>query len=716
MRAARNNTPPNRLARATSPYLRQHAHNPVDWFPWCEEALRKAEREDKPIFLSIGYSACHWCHVMERESFEDKDTAALLNAHFVSIKVDREERPDLDELYMSAVQLTTQNGGWPMSVFLTPERMPFYCGTYFPPSDQHGRPGFQTVLRALAKAWREQRDFIRGNARQLTECLRLGGAGRPEESAPIRPDLIRHAAAALSMSFDPEHGGWGGAPKFPAPASIATLLRHAWRHGDSHALAMASSTLEAMARGGIHDHLGGGFHRYAVDAAWHVPHFEKMLYDNAQLAAAYLEGYQCTKKSLFRETAEGIFRYVLRDLISPEGGFFSSEDADSDGQEGMFYLWKRDELDAVLGKDDAALFAHCYNVRPEGNFDSPETRHAGMNILRRAWPIDPHEAVFCGMEATALEAALEPMRTRLFNVRAQRARPGRDDKAIASWNGMMIAAFARGAQALHEPRYAEAARRAAGFTLERLRHDGLLARSYRDGATSAPGFLDDYAQVASALVDLYETEFDARWLREAKLLADRMIALFWDREAGGFFSAPHGQEDLIARLKPVYDTAEPSGNAAAATLLLRLAAYFDNAEYRKTAEIVLEQNAALLETVPQAMGRMLCAADQYLHPPTEIVLVGPRSCADVQRMVRALHEHFLPNKVVALADAEDDDPVASRRRPWAAVNAMQRGAATALVCSDFTCLPPLATPEALAQALEKANGRTHECAHGSSSD
>jgi uncharacterized protein YyaL (SSP411 family) len=598
----------NRLAGEQSPYLLQHARNPVDWYPWSAEALRRAERENKPIFLSIGYSACHWCHVMERESFAEASTAAVLNEHFIAVKVDREEHPELDEIYMTAVQLMTGRGGWPLSVFLTPDLKPFFGGTYFPPADYPGLPGFKKVLRAVADLWRTQPRQVAESAEEICRALRAGLT--PATSSVERPDtlLLDHAVAELQAEFDPVCGGFGGAPKFPPYGALKLLLRQHRRTGDPQPLEMAGLTLDRMARGGIHDQLGGGFHRYAVDAGWLTPHFEKMLYDNAQLAQVYLEAWRITGKNLYRGVAAGIFDYVLREMTDPRGGFYASQDADSEGKEGKFYLWRAGEFRDILGEAESDLFCSYYGVSDQGNFE-------GANILHV--PDEPdHFARRRGISEKELHERLAPLRLRLLAERNRRIPPGRDEKIVAAWNGMMIAALARGGQALGEKAYVEAAGRAADYVLNEMFRDGTLLHVSRGDAQSKnaiPGFLDDYAEMTGALLDLYEAGRDRRRLEAADRLCRRMEDDFWDEAQGGFFFTSAAHQNLLLRTKPFYDNPLPSGNAAAARALLRLSKLLDDPRRFRKAEQLLALATGAMRIQPRAHLGLLCATAGYLQ-------------------------------------------------------------------------------------------------------
>jgi len=667
----------NRLIHEKSPYLLQHAHNPVDWYPWGQAALDKARQEDKPIFLSIGYSTCHWCHVMEHESFENDDVARVLNEHFVPVKVDREERPDLDRVYMLFVQASTGSGGWPMSVWLTPEGKPFFGGTYFPPDTRYGRPGFRTILESLARAWREERDKVEQSGAQVVEQLRHYSQQGNEHGEQMGQNALDSAFFAFRRSFDARLGGFGSAPKFPRPSVLNFLLRY----GNDEAREMVFVTLRAMAKGGMHDQLGGGFHRYSVDENWFVPHFEKMLYDQAQLAISYLEACQITGDAEFAGVARDIFDYVLRDLTHPEGGFNSAEDADSaadaarpkEKSEGAFYIWSHQELVDALGEPDATVFGQRFGVKVNGNVEEdPHGEFGGRNILYQAKdvPVD------------------EPFRAKLLEIRSRRPRPHLDDKILAGWNGLMISAFAKGAQVLEETRYVAAARKARNFLHGHLwrEADATLLRRYRDGDSAIEAFLDDYAALINALVDLYETTFDPADLMWATQLAQRAIALFEDKERGGFFSSPANQGDLILRLKDDYDGAEPSGNSVMALALLRLARITGKNDLRKAAERTLEAFSGKMLAGGTGLPQMLVAQMFAMGKPMEIVLAGP----DEQQiaMLSEIRKRFLPNAVVMRAfEAPTPMPPVD-------------GRATAYVCENYACKLPVTEAGALAKLLQ----------------
>jgi uncharacterized protein len=658
----------NRLAGATSPYLLQHAGNPVDWYPWGPEALAKAREEDKPILLSIGYAACHWCHVMERESFEDEDTAALMNELFVSVKVDREERPDLDAIYMDAVQAMTGHGGWPMTVFLTPDGTPFFAGTYFPKEDRHGLPALTKVLTAVADVWRDRRDeVVQQGSRVLTAIEQE--SRRAASSEPLSEHLLFEAHANLRRSFDPTWGGFGGAPKFPQPMAVEFLLRSHLR-GMADSLDMARRTVHRMASGGIHDQVGGGFHRYSVDERWHVPHFEKMLYDNAQLARLYVHAWQVTGADRYRRVAQDTLGYLERELRHPEGGFFSSQDADSEGEEGTFFAWTWGELVDLVGEDGA----RAYGATPEGNWEH------GRNVL---W-----------LEERGAEPDDE-LRSRLFEAREHRPKPATDDKVLVGWNGLAISALAEAGRALVEPRFVEMAVQAADFVLANLRRDdGRLLRSWREGRASGLGYLDDHALLADGLVSLYETTFDPRWFHEAKWVAAAMVELFRDEQGGGFFQTGSDAEALVIRPKELFDNAVPSGNSAAATVLQRLALLTGDVELEWAGVDAVRVVADLMVRAPSVLGQALSALDLYVGPSREVAILGEPGGQDTDRLVREVHERFLPNVVVAVGGPDHDDQI-----PLLADRTMVDGRATAYVCQRFVCQLPITEPEALAAQL-----------------
>jgi uncharacterized protein YyaL (SSP411 family) len=678
----------NRLAHETSPYLRQHAHNPVDWYPWGPEALERARKLDRPIFLSIGYSACHWCHVMEHESFENEEIARILNDHFVSIKVDREERPDLDQIYMAAVQALTGQGGWPMTVFLTPDLKPFTGGTYFPPDDRYGRPGFKRVLLSLAEWWKTRRQEIEDSAGQLTEHLQSPGRLEHEEGE-LGPATLQQAVSGLSRAFDAQHGGFGSAPKFPHPMDLRVLLRAWKRFGTEHALHMVRVTLDHMARGGIYDHLGGGFARYSTDARWLVPHFEKMLYDNALLTVCYTEAYQATGDPAYHDVVAETIGWVLREMTSPEGPFYSTLDADSEKEEGKFYVWTAAEINELLGRD-ADLFSSVYNIDPDGNWEH------GKNILHCSKTFE-QLARLHGLDEQELRDTTNRCRLRLWEVRGKRVGPGRDEKVLTSWNGLMIGALAQAAAAFDRQDWAGSAGRAADFILEHMRaSDGRLLRTWAaGGAAKLNAYLEDYSFLIDGLVSLYEATFEPRWIEEAVRLADVLVEQFWDETDGGFFYTGRDHEKLIARGKDPHDNAIPSGNSMAVTALLRLYKLTGRDDLHERSRRTLDLYQGLLTAHPLAAGQMLIALDFQLGPVQEFAVVGDPASEPTQRVLRAIRRPFVPNRVVALrtpaAGAEKLLPLLADKQP--------RGDVTTYLCQDFTCQAPLVGAEAVEAAI-----------------
>ncbi|MDR3634159.1 MAG: thioredoxin domain-containing protein [Isosphaeraceae bacterium] len=675
-----SNRPVNRLAEETSPYLLQHAHNPVDWYPWGEEALLRARSEGKPIFLSIGYSACHWCHVMERESFENPAIARTMNDHFINIKVDREERPDLDQIYMSAVQAMTEHGGWPMSVFLTPDLKPFFGGTYYPPDDSRGMPGFPRVLLSVHRAWQERRDEIEAHAGQMVEHLNAL-THLPEGQGGLSERLIEQAARQLERSFDPAHGGFGSAPKFPHAMDLRLLLRHFARKGDAHALHVVRHTLDKMARGGLYDHLGGGFARYSTDDRWLVPHFEKMLYDNALLTSAYLEAYQVTGDVELARVARETMDYVLTRMTSSDGAFYSTEDADSEGEEGKYYVWTIAEVNGILGAERGRVFCYAYDVTESGNWE-------GKNILNLPKTV-AQAAKMLGREENELRSELDEDRSRLLATRENRTPPGKDTKVLTSWNGLMIVALAEGGRVLKDERYIDAATRAAGFLLDRMRDDrGRLRHSFKDGQARFNGYLDDYANLVDGLTRLFEVTGAGQWLEAALALSDVMIEEFADSERGGFFYTGESHEALITRPRDTYDNATPSGNAMAATALLRLAALTGRSALLDSGRKTLESMQVILEKAPTAAGQSLIALDFLLGPTQEFAVFGGWDRTELRAVLEAINGRFLPHKVVAPVPPEAKlDLVASL--PLLAGRSARDGCTTTYVCENFACREPV---------------------------
>jgi uncharacterized protein YyaL (SSP411 family) len=702
----------NQLADQKSPYLLQHAHNPVDWYPWGPTAFEKAQRENKPIFLSIGYSTCHWCHVMERESFENQQTADILNRDFVAIKVDREERPDIDRIYMTFVQATTGSGGWPMSVWLTPDLQPFFGGTYFPPVNRFGHPGFPAVLTQIATAWRTQHAQILDSARDAVEQLRKQVTVQPTHTgwADIDAATIDTGFFVFRRTFDSRLGGFGGAPKFPRPSVHNFLLRYYARTKSEDALEMVLKTLREMAKGGMHDQLGGGFHRYSVDERWFVPHFEKMLYDQGQLAIAYLEAFQITHDRQYAAVARRIFDYVLRDMTDSGGAFYSAEDADSAADasqptvkgEGAFYIWSANEIRALVEAPVSDWFFHRYGVLEGGNVSSdPHEEFTGRNILYQANEIED-TALHFDHTVDEIRAGLERAGETLLAARGKRPRPHLDDKVLTSWNGLMISALALGGAVLEEPRYAEAARSAAEFLIAHMvdPQSGILLRRYRDGDAAIPGFLDDYALFAQALLDLYETQFDRRHLDLALRLAEKQRELFEDTAQGAFFSSTEGASGLVLRVKEDYDGAEPSGNSVALMNLLRLAQITNRVDLRASAERLLAAFAARLTAAPVALPQMLAACEFRLGEPRQIVLVGDRDAEDTKALLRTLHSRFVPHRIVLLVDSPEARAALSADIPTIAAMERIEGHASAYVCRDYTCQLPVYESDRFAELIQ----------------
>jgi uncharacterized protein YyaL (SSP411 family) len=682
----------NRLIHEKSPYLLQHVYNPVDWYPWGDEAFAKAKQEDKPIFLSIGYSTCHWCHVMERESFEDPEIARLMNQWFVSIKVDREEHPDLDQVYMHAVTTLTGQGGWPLTVFLTPDLKPFFGGTYFPPERRWNVLGMKELLPGVAEAWKNRRTEMVTSAEQLTASLneQLANAAPP---GTITLETLQTAFNQAVSAFDPSHGGFGNAPKFPRSHGLSFLLHYFARTGTAQALEMVTTTLDHLARGGIHDQLGGGFHRYSTDAHWLVPHFEKMLYDQALLAKTYLEASRITKRADYADVARGIFEYVLRDLTDSQGGFYSAEDADSEGQEGTFYVWTPQEIAGVLGPDEAELFNRFYGVSPDGNFEH------GTSILHIEQPLEAF-AKLKGFHLQELLQRLATSRANLLAARATRVRPHRDDKILTSWNGLMIAALAYGASTLNQARYLQAAQRAAEFILTTLTRDRMLLRRYRDGQALYPGTLEDYAFFSYGLFELYEASFDSRWLSHAKQLATHMIERFWDHEASGFFLRDKTAAPLIVSSKEVYDGATPSGNSVAALVLLKLGRLTADRQLGELGRRALEGFVQTVGHAPFNSPQMLIAWDFALGPTKEIVIAGGPSAPLTAKMVRALHDRFLPRTVTVMHSVGPDQKAIEALVPYVKAQSPLSDTPTVYVCENDICNLPTTDLERLAELLE----------------
>ncbi len=704
----------NKLIDETSPYLLQHAHNPVEWYAWGDEAFAKAKAEDKPLLVSIGYSACHWCHVMEHESFEDEATARVMNEHFVNIKVDMEERPDVDQIYMTFVQLTTGRGGWPMNVFITPEKLPFFGGTYFPPGPRYGMPSWQQILVSIAEAWRDKRDELMKSANEIVGEIRRVGISDFSTEA-LTTDQLDSAFQSFVRSFDKTNGWFGGAPKFPPSMSLEFLLRYWKRTGDESALEMVTFTARKMAEGGIYDRLGGGFHRYTVDAIWLVPHFEKMLYDNAQLIRIYLHLYQITGEDMFRRIAVDTLEYVKREMLDDAGGFYSSQDADSEGEEGKFFVWTPAEIEALVGPADAKIFHFFYDVSEEGNFEEKNILHVRYSLEAAAQALK--------IDQQKLTEVLENTKARLFAEREKRIKPFRDERVLTAWNGLMLAAFAKAAAVLANEEYLEIANRNADFILEQLqepttrsagrppdeasapllkpggelnpatppqtRRGARLLRTWKDGRAKLNAYIEDYANLADGLIELYQTSGEARYLTEAKRLADLMITEFWDEDNGGFYFTSADHEELIVRTKDFYDNATPSGNSAAADVLLRLSKFYGEEKYERFAATVLRLAASQIRRHPQGFGRALSAMEFHLAPVKEIAVIGPRG-NDLEREVQ---DRYLPNTVVALSEA------ASSEVPVMNGKVMIDGNPTAYVCENFVCKRPVTSAEELMELL-----------------
>ena len=675
----------NHLAHESSPYLLQHAHNPVDWFPWGTQALEKARLEDKPIFLSIGYAACHWCHVMAHESFQDASIAALLNANFVSIKVDREERPDLDSIYMGFLVATTGQGGWPMSIFLTPETKPFYGGTYFPPARRYNMPSFYEVLKTIIRLWQSDRQGILTSSQQLIQSLQPPPAAQDGERQ-LSSDLLTQVTSTITGQYDWHNGGWGNAPKFPQPMLLEFLLRQADR-GQQASLKMAAHSCHAMAQGGMYDVLGGGFARYSVDATWLVPHFEKMLYDNAQLALLYLHAYQLTREDFFRQVCEATLDFVLRELAHPEGGFYSSLDADSEGEEGKYYLWTpRQVRDALPVATDADLFIAAYGVSSEGNF---ETR----NILRRVIS-DEQLARQFNLEPGDVARRLTEINQRLLLARDSRVRPNTDDKVLVSWNALMLIALAQAGRALSRPDYLQAALKNAHFILEHLYAEGKLLRSWRQGVARQSAFLEDYAGLALALLSLYQADPHPLWYHTSLDLLGHILAHFSD-PSGGFFDTPDYHESLLIRPKDQQDTATPSGNALTAMLLLQFATYEGRADWRQMAEKMLSSNLGMMLRYPSAFAAWWSAADFTLGPVHEVAILGDPSETATQALLQPLWQSYYPRLVLAASPfpPPSSSPALLQDRP------LNNGLPTAYVCQGFVCQLPVNQPQAMLDQL-----------------
>lgn len=665
-----NNVVPNRLINEKSPYLLQHAYNPVDWFPWGQEAFEKAKAEDKPIFLSIGYSTCHWCHVMAHESFEDEEVAALLNKHYVSIKVDREERPDIDQIYMGVCQAMTGQGGWPLTIIMTPDKEPFFTGTYFPKKDRWGRAGLMDILGQIAGLWQKDREHIYDISRRVAEAVKKQSESRQGE---LGKHVVEEAFEQFNTRFDGEYGGFGSAPKFPAPHNLIFLL-HYWKEsGEKRALEMVEKTLGCMAQGGIYDHIGFGFHRYSTDRRWLVPHFEKMLYDNALLAVAFLEGYQATGNKKYKDVTEEVFTYIERDMTSPEGGFYSAEDADSEGVEGKFYVWTTEEVKRILGEEDGELFCRIYDMTDDGNFEGKNI----PNLIKTA-------------ENGLPENVLQRCREKLFKEREKRPHPHKDDKILTSWNGLMIAALARGARVLQNEKYAIMAKKAVDFIFSKLvREDGRLLARYRDGEAAIPAYLDDYVFLAWGLLELYETTFDVGYLRKALELNRQMLDLFRDEEKGGLFFYGKDGEELLTRPKEIYDGAIPSGNSVAAYNMLKLSRITGDQNLEEHARRIFNAFAGEVILHPSAHSFLMTALQFALGASREIVIAGAIDADDTVEMIWKIHSLYLPDTVAIFHPVDNDGEQIWELIPFIKDMKPLEGKATAYICENFACRPPV---------------------------
>ena len=678
---------PNRLISEKSPYLLQHAYNPVDWYPWSDEAFEKAKREDKPIFLSIGYSTCHWCHVMAHESFEDPEVAKLMNDVFVSIKVDREERPDLDHVYMTVCQMLTGSGGWPLTIVMTPQKKPFFAATYIPKGSRFGRTGMMELIPRIKEIWAKRRGEVIESAEKIVDTLKV--TEKDTSGDDLTSSVLKKAYLELEQRFDKEYGGFSDAPKFPTPHNFRFILRYWRRSGDNRALEMVEKTLQAMRQGGIYDQVGYGFHRYSTDKKWLVPHFEKMLYDQAMLAMAYTETYQATGKEVYADTAREIFEYVLRDMTALEGGFFSAEDADSEGVEGKFYVWTDEEIRRVLNKEDADLIIRVLNIEKEGNFEEEATKRlTGENILHLK-KSTPELASDLKMSVEDLEHRIESARRKLFEVRKKRVHPYKDDKILTDWNGLMIAAFAQGARVLGEKAYENAGRKAADFIMTHMRaQDGRLLHRYRDGDAGINSNLDDYAFFVWGLIELYEATFETGYLKTALELNGDMLKHFWDSKEGGLFFTPDDGEGLIIRKKEVYDGAIPSGNSVAMFNLLRLARLTGDSDLDEKAAKIGRAFSEQVKQLPSGYTQFLISADMSIGPSYEVVVAGSSNAKDTVEMLKALNTPFIPNQVILFRPTDQKSPDIDTIAEFVKNHVSREGKATAYVCLGNACKAP----------------------------
>jgi uncharacterized protein YyaL (SSP411 family) len=704
---------PNRLVKEKSPYLLQHAFNPVDWYPWGEEAFEKAHKEGKPIFLSIGYSTCYWCHVMEREVFENDSIAALMNKFVVSIKVDREERPDIDRVYMTALQAMTGSGGWPMSIFMTPDLKPFFAATYIPPTPKSGRAGFSDLLQHIHEIWTHDRQKIYESSEKVGEYLRQVSAPAVKATEAGQEELEK-GFASFSRMYDSRNAGFGSAPKFPRPVSLYFLLRYYKRTGEQHALEMSLETLRKMARGGIYDHVGGGFHRYATDERWHVPHFEKMIYDQAQLVISYLEAYQITHDVFFAEVARDILAYVQRNMTDSNGGFYSAEDAESvidrsnpeKKEEGAFYTWTKKEIDANLSAQESRVLDYYYGVQDKGNVVAGPQRSLGAkNILYIAHSME-ETAKYFNLKPESVRKTLSLAKEKLSQQREKRPKPHLDDKILVSWNGLMISAFARAYQVLGSEEYLRAAEHASSFVLKTMYDPKtrILLRRYRDGEARFEATLEDYAFLTQGLIDLYEASLDIRWIKNAIELTERQNALFYDSKDGGFYDITGSDKTILIRTKESYCGAEPAGNSIAIFNLLRLSQMTDNRNYRQMAERSLAYFGQQMTTSPQDVPQFLAALDFSLSKPMQVIIAGKPRNQDTQAILKELHSRFIPNKIVLLADATEGQEVLSSYIPFVEGIRMVNGKATAYICENYACQLPTSDLRVLAQQLDRKQG------------
>ncbi|WXG44182.1 MAG: thioredoxin domain-containing protein [Promethearchaeati archaeon SRVP18_Atabeyarchaeia-1] len=692
----------NRLISEKSPYLLQHAHNPVDWYPWGSEAFEEAKKQDKPIFLSIGYSTCHWCHVMEKESFEDPEVARLMNDSFVSIKVDREERPDIDSTYMAICQMMTGSGGWPLTIIMTPDKKPFFSSTYIPREAKFGRLGMKELIPRIRELWNSQREQLVNSAQgivmRLTKAEYALEASGEEKSGE---ETLDTAYNSLSAEFDEEHGGFGGAPKFPTPHHLTFLLRYWKRTTYDKALLMVEKTLTSMRLGGIFDQVGFGFHRYSVDSRWFQPHFEKMLYDQATLTMAYAEAYQATKKEEYKRTADEILNFVLRDMTSPQGGFYTSVDADSEGQEGKFYLWRKDEIKQILSPEEAELFSSVFNVQENGNFPDETTyKDTGNNILCMSKSLE-RTSTDTGIPIRELRERLEAARRKLFSARERRIHPSRDDKILTDLNGLMIAGLAEAAQTFDEPKYSELGKRAADFLLSKMCDSkGKLYHRFKDGEAAIPGFLDDYAFLVWGLTELYEATFETGYLESAIQLTEYTAKHFWDLENGGFYLSADDAEEVIVRKKDAYDGAHPSGNSVATLNLLHLAHMTEKPEFEDRASRVIHTLSGTMSRAPAAYTQLLTALDFAIGPVAEVVIVGDRGAEDMMAMLKALRSSFLPNKVQIFKPTGVEAPKIEELAEFTRDLSSKEDRATAYVCQGYKCSLPTTSVQRMLELLD----------------